>query len=135
MLQDGWKIVRVLTVDRTEVEILIAEPDKQFLAPDGTGAFANDGSKALIGGRHFQFGSFIELEGDSRRWRRDGQLRNLYSDRFVNRGKCGQEVVIEVSRVMIAGEQHRLCAGLRSGVEPESERAIHLGDQANKLVT
>ena len=60
MLQDGRNIVRVLSVNSAEIEVLIAEPNKQFLAPDGAGALTNDGSKALIRGRHFKFGHLVE---------------------------------------------------------------------------
>src|SRR6266478_362894 len=74
VLKDSWNVARILPVDGAEIEVLVAKAHKQFLEPDGVGTLANYGPKALISGRHLKLRSLIELEGDSRRRRRDGQL-------------------------------------------------------------
>ena len=74
MLEDSWKIAYMLPVDGAEIEILITEAHKQFLAPDRAGTLANYGAKALIRCRRLKPGNLVERECDSRRRGSDGQL-------------------------------------------------------------
>ena len=48
--------------------------------------------------------------------------------------KSGQKIIVEVSRVVIASEQHRLCRGLYGGIEAEAKRTIDLRNQADQLI-
>ena len=74
MLKDSWNVLDVLSVDGAEIEILITEAHKQFLAPDRAGTLTKYGAKALISCRRLKPGNLVERECDSRRRGSDGQL-------------------------------------------------------------
>ena len=48
MLEDGRNVACILSVDRAEIKILVAEADEEPMLPDGGRTIADDWSETLI---------------------------------------------------------------------------------------
>src|SRR5215472_7487309 len=101
MLQHRRKAMQILAIDRGKRELLIRKSHEQTMPSAGARTLTENWSQALIRRRleSLQLGVVGERNGG--RWRRKGQLRNLYADSGVDRRKCRQEVAIEVRRVTV----------------------------------
>ena len=125
VLENGGKFAHVQPVYRAEIEVLIAETQKQLVVPNGARALADDGPEALIGRGSEGLERRIIDESDAGRGRSNGQLRYLDANSFINWRESSHEIVLEVSLMTEGREQHRL---LRIRCPTECKRAIHLRD-------
>src|SRR2546425_11802121 len=91
-----------------EIEVLIAETQKQLVVPNGARALADDGPEALIGRGSEGLERRIIDESDAGRGRSNGQLRYLDANSFINWRESSHEIVLEVSLMTEGREQHRL---------------------------
>ena len=125
VLENGGKFAHIQPVYRAEIEVLIAETQKQLVAPNRARALADDGPEALIGRGSEGLKRRIIDESDAGRGRSNGQLRYLDANSFINWRESSHEIVLEVSLMTEGREQHRL-RGIRRPTE--CKRAIHLRD-------
>ena len=125
MLENGGKRAHVQPVYRAEIEVLIAETQKQLVVPNGARALADDGPEALIGRGSEGLERRIIDESDAGRGRSNGQLRYLDANSFINWRESSHEIVLEVSLMTAGGEQHLPWIPIRP---TECKRAIHLRD-------
>src|ERR1700722_12054815 len=132
MLEDRRNVIHVLSVDRAEIKILVAEAQKEFAPPDRGRAIAHDRPETLFGGRCKGLQRRVVDESDTGRRRSEGQLGSLDADGFIDGRECGEEIARKMSLVMVTGKQHRLC---RVRGCAESKRAIYLRDLTNPLVS
>lgn len=131
MLEDSRNVASVLSVDRAEIKVLVAEADKESVLPDGGGTIAENWPETFVRRRSKRFERRVIDESDTGGGRSEGQLGCLDADGFVDRREGAKEIARKMSLVMVPGEQDRLRRVRRSA---EPKRAIDLWNNADQLV-
>ena len=71
VLEHGWDATHILAIDRAEIEVLVAEAEKDFAPPDRASAIAHNRPEAFVGGRRKCLQRWIVDKVDARRRRSD----------------------------------------------------------------
>ena len=129
VLKDGAEVFQVDAVDLVEIEILIAEPDKELVLADRVGSLGQNRSEAFGLTRHNTQGR-IEREQKARNRGRDGQVADLRADFGVERRKALQGGIGEVCRMAEVCGRHQ---GSAVVCTDEAAGSVNLRDQANQI--